>query len=122
MRIGLGLLSRRAIALLALATVLVAIVAAAAAHAATPTQRHYPPAVRNAFISSCTKAAKATAGSRLTKAQASTYCRSALSCIERHLTLTQFARTVRNMQQGKRNPNARVFTSCERAALRKITS
>jgi hypothetical protein len=122
MRIAFAPRSRRAIALVALATLLVAIAAGAAAQAATPRQRHYPPAVRSAFISSCTRAAKAAAGSRLTRAQASTYCRSALACIERHLTLTQFERTVRNMQAGRRNPNARVFTSCERAAAKKVTA
>jgi hypothetical protein len=121
MPIASALLSRRTIALLALAALLVAIGAAAAAHGATPTQRHYPPAVRTAFISSCTRAAKATAGTRLTKAQARTYCRSALACIERHLTLRQFERTVQNMQAGRRNPNARVLTSCERAAAKKVT-
>ena len=121
MRIGFGLLSRRAVALLALSALLLAIGAGAAANAATTTQRHYPPSVRRAFISSCTRAAKAAAGDRLTQAQAGTYCRSALSCIERQLTLRQFERTVQNMQAGRRNPNARVFTSCERAAARKVT-
>jgi hypothetical protein len=84
-------------------------------------QRHYPPEVRRAFIFSCTKAAKAVTGTRLTRARANTYCRSALACIERRLTLGQFERTVRNMQTGRSNPNARVFTSCERAAAQKIT-
>jgi hypothetical protein len=121
MRIGSGLLSRRAIAVMALAGLLLAIGVGAVAGAATPTQRHYPPEVRRAFISSCAKAAKAVGGTRLTKAQANTYCRSALACIERRLTLRQFARTVQNMQAGRRNPNARVFTSCERAAVRKVT-
>ena len=121
MRLRLGLPSRRAIALLALATLLLAIGAGAIAGAATPTQRHYPPAVRTAFISSCTRAAKAVAGSRLTKAQASAYCRSSLACIERRLTLRQFEQTVKNMQTGRRNPNARIFTSCERAAAKKVT-
>ena len=121
MRIALGRHSHRALALLALATLLVAIGAGAAARAATPTQRHYPPAVRRAFVSSCAKAAKAVAGTKLTQAQADRYCRSALSCIERHLTLSQFERTVRNMQAGRSNPNARVLTSCERAAARQVT-
>src|SRR5512133_1830975 len=90
---------RRATALLALAALAVAIGAGAAcADAAPPAQRHYPPSVRTAFISSCTRAAKSVAGDRLTKAQARTYCRSALSCIERRLTLRQFERVVRNMQ------------------------
>jgi hypothetical protein len=120
---GFAVLSRRTIALLALASLLVATGAgaAAAARASTPSQRHYPPAVRSAFIASCTKAAKAAAGTRLTSAQARTYCRSALACIERHLTLRQFERTVQNMQAGRRNPNARVLTSCERAAAKKVT-
>jgi uncharacterized protein (DUF2141 family) len=117
----IALLSRRASALLALATVLVAIGVGAVAHAAPATQRHYPPEVRRAFVSSCTRAAKAAAGTRLTTTQAGTYCRSALACIERRLTLRQFERTVQNMQAGRRNPNARVFTSCERAAAKKVT-
>jgi len=121
MRVGLAALSHRAVALLALATLLVAIGAGAAARAATPTQRHYPPEVRRAFGSSCAKAATAVTGTRITKAQANTYCRSALACIERHLSLRQFERTVQNMQAGRKDPNARVFTSCERAAAQKIT-
>jgi hypothetical protein len=117
----IALLSRQALALLALATVLVAIGAGAVANAAPTTQRQYPPEVRRAFVSSCTRAAKAAVGTRLTTAQANTYCRSALACIERRLTLRQFERTVQNMQAGRRNPNARVFTSCERAAAKKVT-
>jgi hypothetical protein len=94
----------------------------ATAGTTTPTaQRHYPPSVRRAFITSCTRTAKAVAGSRLTQAQARQYCTSALSCIERHLTLRQFERVVQNMQAGRRNPNARILTSCERAAARKVT-
>jgi hypothetical protein len=120
MRPGFASRSRRAAALLALVTLLVATGAGAVAQAGTTTQRHYPPEVRRAFISSCASSAKAVAGARITKAQANTYCRSALACIERHLTLSQFARTVQNMQAGRKNPNARVFTSCERAALKKI--
>jgi hypothetical protein len=111
---------RLVIALLAVAALAVAIGAGAAAHAAPATQRHYPPEVRSAFIKSCANAAKTVAGDKLTKAQATAYCRSALSCIERHLTLRQFAQTVRNMQAGRRNPNARVFTSCERAAAKRV--
>jgi hypothetical protein len=107
-------------ALLAVAALAVAIGAATVADAAPTTQRHYPPAVRRAFVSSCTAAAKSVAGNRLTKAQAGRYCRSALACIERHLTLRQFARVVQNMQSGRRNPNARVLTSCERAAVQRI--
>jgi hypothetical protein len=83
-------------------------------------QRHYPPEVRRAFITSCTRTAKAVAGSRLTRSQARQYCTSALSCIERHLTLRQFERVVQNMQAGRRNPNAHFLTSCERAAARKV--
>jgi hypothetical protein len=111
---------RRATALLTLAALAIAIGAGAAADAAPPAQRHYPPSVRSAFIASCTRAAKSVAGDRLTRAQASTYCRSALSCIERHLTLRQFERVVQYMQAGRRNPNARVLTSCERAAAQRI--
>jgi hypothetical protein len=83
-------------------------------------QRHYPPAVRSSFIKSCTRTAKAVAGSKITKAQARQYCTSALACIERHLTLRQFVRVVQNMQAGRRNPNAHFLTSCERAAARKV--
>jgi hypothetical protein len=111
---------RRFGALLALAALAVAIGAGAAADAATTTQRHYPPEVRRAFIASCTRVAKSVAGDRLTRAQARTYCTSALSCIERRLTLRQFERVVQNMQAGRSNPNARVLTSCERAAAQKI--
>jgi hypothetical protein len=111
---------RRAAALLALAALVVAIGAGAAADAAPPTQRHYPPEVRRSFVKSCVSAAKTVAGDKLTKAQATAYCRGALACIERHLTLRQFAQTVRNMQAGRRNPNARVFTSCERAAAKRV--
>jgi hypothetical protein len=111
---------RRTIALLALAALAVAIGAGAVADAAPTTQRHYPPEVRTSFVRSCASAAKTVAGDKVTKAQATAYCRSALSCIERHLTLRQFVQTVRNMQAGRRNPNARVFTSCERAAAQRV--
>ena len=104
--------------------VLVAVLATASlatAGTAAPTaQRHYPAAVRKAFIASCTRTAKAVAGARITKTQARQYCTSALACIERHLTLTQFERVVQNMQAGRRNPNAHFLTSCERAAARKV--
>jgi hypothetical protein len=93
---------------------------AAAGRRAPTAQRHYPPEVRRAFIASCTRTAKAVAGSRMTRTQARRYCASALACIERHLTLRQFERVVLNMQAGRRNPNARILTSCERAAARKV--
>ena len=86
-------------------------VATAGTAAPTP-QRHYPPEVRRAFIASCTRTAKAVAGSRITRTQARQYCTSALACIERHLTLTQFERVVRNMQAGRRNPNVIGLSSC----------
>jgi hypothetical protein len=111
---------RRTAALLALAALAFAIGAGAAADAAPPAQRRYPPEIRRAFIRSCTNAAKTAAGDKLARAQAGAYCRSALACIERHLTPRQFAQTVRNMQAGRRNPNARVFTSCERAAAKRV--
>ena len=104
----------------ALVAVLATASLAAAGTAAPTAQRHYPPSVRRAFISSCTRTAKAVAGARITKAQARQYCTSALACIERHLTLTQFERTVQNLQSGRRNPNARILTSCERSAVRKV--
>jgi len=106
--------------LAALAALLLSASLATAGTAAPTAQRHYPPEVRRAFISSCTRTAKAVAGARLTQTQARQYCTSALSCIERHLTLTQFERVVRNMQAGRRNPNAHFLTSCERAAARKV--
>jgi hypothetical protein len=108
------------IVLAALAAVLATASLATAGTTAPTAQRHYPPAVRRAFITSCTRTAKAVAGSRITRTQARRYCTSALACIERHLTLRQFERVVQNMQAGRRNPNARVLTSCERAAARKV--
>jgi hypothetical protein len=108
------------IVLAALAAVLATASLATAGTKASTAQRHYPPEVRRAFITSCTRTAKAVAGSRLTRAQARQYCTSALSCIERHLTLRQFERVVQNMQAGRRNPNAHFLTSCERAAARKV--
>jgi hypothetical protein len=104
----------------ALAAVLATASLATAGTAAPTAQRHYPPEVRRAFIASCTRTAKAVAGGRITRAQARRYCTSALACIERHLTLSQFERTVQNLQSGRRNPNARILTSCERAAARKV--
>jgi hypothetical protein len=108
------------IVLAALAAVLATASLATAGTKAPTAQRHYPPEVRRAFITSCTRTAKAVAGARLTQAQARQYCTSALSCIERHLTLRQFERVVQNMQAGRRNPNAHFLTSCERAAARKV--
>src|SRR5690242_17955492 len=110
------------IVLAALVALLATASLATAGTTAAPTaQRHYPPQVRSAFIASCTRTAKAVAGSRITKTQARQYCTSALACIERHLTLTQFERVVANMQAGRRNPNAHFLTSCERAAAKKVT-
>jgi hypothetical protein len=121
--------TRRLIPLSIVLAALVALLATASlatagtAGTAAPTaQRHYPPQVRSAFIASCTRTAKAVAGSRITKTQARRYCTSALSCIERHLTLSQFERVVANMQAGRRNPNAHFLTSCERAAAKKVVS
>jgi hypothetical protein len=111
---------RVALCSLALAAVLLSASVATAGSAAPTAQRHYPPEVRRAFISSCTRTAKAVAGPRITRAQARQYCTSALACIERHLTLRQFVRTFQNMQAGRRNPNARILTSCERAAAKKV--
>jgi hypothetical protein len=108
-------------AVVAVLAAMLATASLATAGTAAPTaQRHYPPAVRKAFIASCTRTAKAVAGSRITKTQARQYCTSALACIERHLTLTQFERVVQNMQAGRSNPNAHFLTSCERAAARKV--
>jgi hypothetical protein len=108
------------LALAALVALALSAPIASAGPAAPTAQRHYPPAVRKAFITSCTRTAKAVAGSRITKTQARQYCTSALACIERHLTLTQFERVVQNMQAGRSNPNAHFLTSCERAAARKV--
>ena len=104
------------------ATLAAVLATATFATAGTPAtaQRHYPPEVRKAFIASCTRTAKAAAGSRITRAQARRYCTSALDCIERHLTLRRFERVVLNMGAGRRTPNARILTSCERAAARKV--
>jgi hypothetical protein len=104
------------------ATASLAMAGTTAGTAAPTAQRHYPSEVRRAFITSCTRTAKAVAGSRLTRAQARQYCTSALNCIERHLTLRQFERVVQNMQAGRRNPNAHVLTSCERSAAKKVVS
>jgi hypothetical protein len=104
------------------AVLLTGSIALAGQSAPTAAQRHYPASVRSAFIASCTRTAKAVAGSRITKTQARRYCTSALACIERHLTLKQFERVVQNMQAGRRNPNAHILTSCERAAAKKVVN
>jgi hypothetical protein len=108
------------IVLAALVAVLATASLAAAGTAAPRAQRHYPPEVRRSFITSCTRTAKAVAGSKITRTQARQYFTSALACIERHLTLRQFERVVLNMQAGRRNPNAHILTSCERAAAKKV--
>ena len=88
--------------------------------AAPAKSHHYPAKLTKAFISTCTRTAKASAGKRLTKAQAKTYCSAALKCIEAKLTLKQFETVVKNMQTGAKNPKVKVLVSCEKAALKKI--
>jgi hypothetical protein len=111
----------RIVALLALAVVLLALAAAGIASAAAPDQRHYPPNVRSQFTSSCVQSAKRVAGANIiTKAKATAYCRSALSCIERHLTLAQFVRLAQNLKAGRHDSHVSVMTSCERAAAKRV--
>jgi len=110
----------RIVALPALAAVLLALAAAGFASAAAPDQRHYPPNVRSQFTSSCVRSAKRVAGDNITRAKAIAYCRSALNCIERHLTLAQFVRLAQNLKAGRHDSHVSVMTSCERAAAKRV--
>ena len=66
------------------------------------------------------KSAKHVAGDRLTKAKATAYCTSALNCIERHMTLTQFVRLGQNLKAGRHDSHVSVMTSCERTAAQRV--
>lgn len=109
---------RRGVAVLALVGLLAGGSLALAATAGAA-RHHYPRKLERSFVRTCARTAKAAAGSRITKRQATRYCRAALTCIERHLTLKQFVRTVTKMRSGTRNPNARVLTRCEQQAVAK---
>jgi hypothetical protein len=109
-------LPRRTSALLVTATIGVALSLGAAAPAISAGDS-YPSSVRGPFLKACTKTA---AEGQLTNKQAARYCRLALSCIEDRLTLKEFKETVTRMGSGKRNPNAKVFTTCERQAIRQV--
>ena len=111
---------RRILALLGLAAVLAALAAAGFATAATPDQRHYPPSVRHQFTASCVTSAKDVAGDNITKAKATEYCRVALNCIERHMTLAQFVRLGQNLKAGRHDSHVSVMTTCERSAARTV--
>jgi hypothetical protein len=111
--------ARRMTALIALVALLAA-GSLALATSAGATRHRYPKDLERSFVRTCARAAKATAGSSLTKRQAATYCRTALTCIERHLTLRQFVRTVTRMRSGRRNPDARVLRRCEKQAIGKL--
>lgn len=82
-------------------------------------KHHYPAKEVAGFKRSCTKTAKDVANGKLTKKQATTYCDSTLTCVEGKLTYKQFEATVEKMQSGEANPNAKVLTACEKAAIKK---
>ncbi len=99
--------SRRIVAVLALAAIAATFLLAGVAAAKTS----YPSAVRKAFTTTCVKVA--VSGDKVSKAQATAYCKAALVCIERKLTLSQFA---------KSSANSRVVKACEKSAAKKAFS
>ena len=99
-----------------------AILATLSAFASAAAAADYPPAVEKRFLSSCSRVAKATAGSTVTRAQARRYCRLSLACIERRLTLRQFVAYGKRLQSGRRNPAAKVVRSCTTSAARTVRS
>jgi hypothetical protein len=98
---------------------LVAVLAAASVPAALGAAR-YPAAVRHVFIDACSKSAVSVSNGAITHKRAVSYCTSALTCISRKLTLKQFENVVLNMQSGKKNPNAKVLTQCEKSAAKQL--
>ncbi|HEY4098083.1 MAG TPA: hypothetical protein VGM33_21350 [Baekduia sp.] len=81
---------------------------------------HYPAKYEKSFESTCAKTAKAVGGKKITKSQAKAYCKSALKCIEKKLTLKQFEQAAAKMQSGETNPHAKVLAACEKQAAAKL--
>lgn len=92
-------------------------VAAAPAGAAT---HHYPKALVKEFVTSCTKTAVASSDGQVTRTQARTYCRAAIKCIQRELTLKQFEQYVKRMQSGASNPAAKKVNKCVKQAAQSV--
>ena len=82
----------------------------------------YPDAVVKSFVKSCTKTAVASADGKLTTKQARTYCRVAIKCIQRKLTLKQFELYVKRMRSGASNPGAKKVNSCIKQAAKAATA
>jgi hypothetical protein len=80
----------------------------------------YPAPVRRVFVDACARTAVSVGSGRITHRRAVRYCTLALTCISKRLTLKQFARVVTNMQTGARNPQAKVFTQCEKSAAKAL--
>jgi hypothetical protein len=87
---------------------------------ASSSTHHYPEKYEKSFETTCAKAAKAVGGKKISKAQAKAYCKSALTCIEKKLTLKEFEQAVAKMQSGDTNPNAKAIATCEKQAASKL--
>jgi hypothetical protein len=105
--------TRRNLATVAVTGAAVLGVAAAPAGAAG---NNYPDALVKQFVTSCTKTAVASSDGQLTRAQARTYCRAAIKCIERNLTLKEFEQYVKRQQSGASNPGAKKVNKCIKQA------
>jgi hypothetical protein len=75
----------------------------------------YPASEKRAFMQSCVPAAVDSSAKQLTRKQATTYCRSTLTCVERKLTLSEFAAAVSK----PKSANGRIVKQCQKQAIAK---
>jgi hypothetical protein len=78
---------------------------------------HYPAAEKKAFMKTCVPAAVKSANGNLTRSQARRYCASALTCIERKLSLSEFAAAINNLKSA----HGKIVVRCEKQAIAEVT-
>ncbi len=56
----------------------------------------------------------------LSKARATSYCRTSLACIEQRLSLKKFAAANRDIVLGRKDPYASIILGCAKAAAPRV--
>jgi hypothetical protein len=106
-------LPRRTAALAAIAALVASLLFAGfVAAPANSASHHYPAAQKKAFMKSCVPAAVKSASGSFTKAQATRYCASALSCIESKLSLKAFIKAA----GAPATHDGKIVVKCEKQA------
>jgi hypothetical protein len=119
MSAALSSVPRRLVALAAVVALVVSLLfAGLLAPAANSAGHTYPSAVKKAFMKTCVPAAVRSSDGKLSKKQATTYCSSALACVEAKLSLKEFEKAVSR----PRTANGKIVTSCEKKAIAKVLS